>query len=150
MVCLFQTPTPSGNRYFVTFIDEFSRHARLYLLKQKAEVFDKFCKFLSEAKHHTGKHICILNCDRGAEYTSSCIFYFCSTRGIQLEQGPSHTLEYNSVAEQYNHTIMERSRAQMIHAAVPKFLWGEVVFATSYILNMSLTRPTVEIPVNTC
>lgn len=65
-----------------------------------------------------------------------------------MEQGPAHTPEHNSVAERYNRTIMERCRAQMIHAALPKFLWGEIVMATSHILNMSPTRSTTDIPVN--
>lgn len=36
----------------------------------------------------------------------------------------------------------------MIHAALPKYLWGEVVMATSLILNMSPTRSTDDLPVN--
>ncbi len=31
-----------GARYFVTFIDNFSRKTNVYLLKAKGEVFDKF------------------------------------------------------------------------------------------------------------
>lgn len=36
----------------------------------------------------------------------------------------------------------------MIHAALPKYLWGEVVMATSHILNMSPTRSSNDVPVN--
>jgi len=31
-----------GHQYYVTFIDDFSRKAWLYLLKNKDEVFEKF------------------------------------------------------------------------------------------------------------
>lgn len=63
-----------------------------------------------------------------------------------MEQGPAHTPEHNSVAERYNRTIMERCRAQMIHASLPKHPWGEITLATSHILNMSPTRSADEIP----
>lgn len=145
----FQTPTPNGNQYFVTFIDEHSRYARVYLLKQKNEVFDVFCQYLSKAESHTGQKLCILKCDRGGKYSSTQFRAFTLAHGILLKQGPAHTPQHNSVAARYNRTIMERCCAQMIHAALPKFLWGEVVMAKSYILNMSPTRTTATIPVNT-
>lgn len=143
-----QTPTPNGNKYFVSFIDEYSRYTRIFLIKQKAEVFDRFREFIAEAERHTGQKLCVLKCDWGGEYSSSRFLAFASAHGIRLEQGPAHTPEHNSVAERYNRTIMERSRAQMIHAALPKYLWGEVVMATSHILNMSPTRSSNDVPVN--
>lgn len=37
----------------------------------------------------------------------------------------------------------------MIHAALPKQLWGEIIIATSHVLNMSPTSSTNTIPVDT-
>ncbi len=34
-----------GHKYFVTFIDDYSRSCAVYFLKQKAEVFEKFKEF---------------------------------------------------------------------------------------------------------
>lgn len=142
----FQTPTPSGNRYFVSFINECSRYARIYLLKRKDEVLNAFRRFLSEAERHTGNSLCILKCDRGGEYSSSQFRAFTASHGIKMEQGPANTPEHNSVAERYNRTVMECCRAQMIHAGMPNFLWGEFVMATSHILNLSPTRSAPDIP----
>lgn len=141
-----QTPTPNGNRYFVTFIDEHTRFAKVYLMKQKADVFDRFKEYMLESERTTGHKLCVLKCDRGGEYTSTRFKAFASAHGITLEQGPAHTPEHNSVAERYNRTIMERCRAQMIHAALPKQLWGEIILATSHILNMSPTKSASNIP----
>lgn len=41
-----QTETPSGKRYILTFIDDFSRYTIIYLLKNKFEVFNKFKEFV--------------------------------------------------------------------------------------------------------
>ena len=40
------TPSLGGNRYFLTFVDEFSRKICVYLLKEKGDVFFVFEKIL--------------------------------------------------------------------------------------------------------
>ena len=40
-----QTESLGGQKYFVTFIDDFSRCCAVYLLKQKSEVFEEFIEF---------------------------------------------------------------------------------------------------------
>ena len=34
--------TRGGNRYFITFIDDFSKYTNVYLLKNKNDAFEKF------------------------------------------------------------------------------------------------------------
>ena len=43
---LKQTMSKDGKKYFVTFIDEFSRYTKIYLIRDKDEAFDMFllCK----------------------------------------------------------------------------------------------------------
>ena len=43
-----------GSRYFVTFIDDFSRKVWVYFIKQKSEVFEKFK--LGEGYHVKESH----------------------------------------------------------------------------------------------
>lgn len=144
----FQSTTPGGKQYFVSFIDEHSRYARVNLIARKDEVFETFIKYLTESERHTGHLLCILKSDWGGEYTSNVFKAYAAAHGIILEQGPTNTPQQNSVAEQYNQTIMERTRAQMIHSSIPKYLWGEVVTATAHILNLSPTSSIDDIPVN--
>jgi len=40
-----KTTSHGGARYFVTFIDDFSRKTHVYILKAKGEVFDKFKEY---------------------------------------------------------------------------------------------------------
>ena len=40
-----QTTTPSGNKYFMTVIDDFSRYTKVYLLKNKSEVPDRIREY---------------------------------------------------------------------------------------------------------
>ena len=40
-----QTPSLAGNKYVLTFIDDYTRKTWVYFLNQKSEVFEKFCHF---------------------------------------------------------------------------------------------------------
>lgn len=143
-----QSATSAGKRYFVTFIDEASRYNKIFLISHKSQVFESFRTYMAEAERHTGEKICILKSDRGGEYRSSQLLAFAATNGIIMEQGPAKTPQHNSVAERFNRTIMEKARAQMIHANLPVHLWGEVVSATSHILNLTPSSITKDSPVN--
>jgi uncharacterized protein YigE (DUF2233 family) len=41
----FELKSIGGNNYFLTFIDDYTRHVWLYLIEKKSEVFTKFKKF---------------------------------------------------------------------------------------------------------
>lgn len=55
-----------GARYFVSFIDDFSRKVHIYVLKSKAEVFDKFVLF----KKLIDLKIKTMRSDNGTEYVN--------------------------------------------------------------------------------
>src|SRR4051794_35796260 len=57
--------TRNGYRYFVTFTDDFSRYAYIYLMKHKSETFEKFKEFQNEVKNQLDKKIKHLPSDRG-------------------------------------------------------------------------------------
>ncbi|KAL1224587.1 Retrovirus-related Pol polyprotein from transposon TNT 1-94 [Cardamine amara subsp. amara] len=64
----FPTASWNGHRYFVSFIDDFSRYGHLYLLHEKLEVLDVFKVFKTEVELQLGKHIKAVRSDRGGEY----------------------------------------------------------------------------------
>lgn len=75
-------PTRGGNKYFVTFIDNFIKYCYIYLLKTKDEVFSYFKIFKAEVENQLGSSIKILRSDRGGEYTSNELTQFCQEHGI--------------------------------------------------------------------
>ena len=46
-----------GSRYFVTFIDDYSRYTTVYIIKHKSEVLEKFKEFVEMAENITGCRI---------------------------------------------------------------------------------------------
>jgi len=54
----------------VTFIDDFSRYTKVYLLRHKDEAFDMFLSFKAEVENQLNKKIKRVRSDRGGEYIS--------------------------------------------------------------------------------
>ena len=50
--CPSRTMSTSGFRYFVTFIDDFSRCIWLFSMKSRTELFSVFQKFFVEIRNH--------------------------------------------------------------------------------------------------
>ena len=65
-------PTPvsslGGYRFYVTFIDDFSRKVWVYFLKHKSNVFSIFKKWKVEVENKTGLKVKCLRSDSGGEY----------------------------------------------------------------------------------
>ena len=66
-------PLPNSlwnNKYFVTFIDDCTRHCWVYAIQSKDQVFCAFKEFKAMAEKVTGKSVKILRSDNGGEYKS--------------------------------------------------------------------------------
>ena len=57
-----------GKKYFITFIDDYSRYMYVYLLHNKYEALDAFKVFKAEVENQCGKQIQIVIFDKGGEY----------------------------------------------------------------------------------
>lgn len=80
--------------------------------------------------------LAVFKTDRGGEFTSNEFSKYLSDHGIIHEMGPPESPQQNSVVERFNRTLAHRLRAQLIHGNLPLRLWGEVIIATSHILNL--------------
>ena len=57
-----------GKKYFISFIDDYSRYMYVYLLHNKYEALDAFKVFKVEVENQCGKQIQIVRSDRGGDY----------------------------------------------------------------------------------
>ena len=69
-------------KYFVTFIDDFTRFTWVYFLRFKNEVFSVFKVFLALAETQFPAKIKILQSDSGGEYMSNEFQFFLQSHGI--------------------------------------------------------------------
>ncbi|KAL0334102.1 UNVERIFIED_CONTAM: Retrovirus-related Pol polyprotein from transposon TNT 1-94 [Sesamum angustifolium] len=66
-----RTPSHEQNRYFILFIDDYSRMTWVYFMREKSKVFKVFKKFKNLVDKQSGRSINVLRSDRGKEYNNS-------------------------------------------------------------------------------
>jgi len=127
-VCGPITPVSfSGKRYFLTFIDDFSRKTWIYFLKEKSEVFGVFKKFKVIIENETDTKIKAIRLDRGGEYTSAEFMRYCEELDIKRLLTASYSPQQNGVAERKNQTILNMVRAMLKGKNMSKEFWAEAV-----------------------
>ncbi|KAG8502260.1 hypothetical protein CXB51_002212 [Gossypium anomalum] len=100
----------NGSRYFILFIDDYSRYCWIYFLKQKSEVASVFLKFKTAAETETGCKLKTLRSDNGTEYTSSGLNMFYDETGIKHQLTNIYTPQQNGVSERKNRSLMDMAR----------------------------------------
>uniref|UniRef100_A0A1Y1MQF0 Endonuclease n=2 Tax=Photinus pyralis TaxID=7054 RepID=A0A1Y1MQF0_PHOPY len=139
-ICGPITPTSyDGNRYFITFIDDFSNFTAVYLLKQKSEAFEKFKEFYFMTKAMFKTTMSKLRCDNGGEYVSRNFKNFCRENGVVLDYTIPYTPQQNGKAERKNRTLVERARAIIDESGVSKEFWSEAILYSNYVINRGPT-----------
>lgn len=136
---VWQAPVVSlgGARYFVSFIDDFSRRCWVYPIRRKADVFAVFKTFKARVELESEKKIKCLRTDNGGEYTSDEFDNFCQHEGIKRQFTTAYTPQQNEVAERMNRTLLERTRAMLKAAGLEKSFWAEAVNTACYVINRS-------------
>ena len=129
----------SKKRYFISFIDDYSRKMWIYCLAEKSEAFTIFKNYKNLVEKETGAFICCLRTDRGGEFTSHEFDAFCKANGISRQLTAAYTPQQNGVAERKNRTIMNMVRSMLSEKQVPKNFWAEAVNWTAHVLNRSPT-----------
>lgn len=140
-VCGPITPgTADGDKYFVTFIDDFTHFVTVYLIKCKSEVFKCFKQYKAAAEVQFNNKISLLRMDNGGEYTSNEFRTFCSTNGIKMEYTVPYNPQQNGVSERFNRTLLDKARTMIADSTLPKFIWGEAVRTAAYIINRTPSK----------
>ena len=111
-----------GNRYFVSFIDDFSRKSWVFLMKEKREVFSKFQQFKTMAETQSGEKLSTLRSDNGGEYTGKDFSEFCKDQGVIHVYSSPYSPNQNGVAERFNRTMIDMVTSMLSSSKLPLLL----------------------------
>jgi Reverse transcriptase (RNA-dependent DNA polymerase)/gag-polypeptide of LTR copia-type/Integrase core domain/GAG-pre-integrase domain len=130
------SPTSKGgSSYFVTFIDDFTRHTTVFPMKKKSEVLSKFDEYRRMAENQLGRKVKAFRSDNGGEYTSNEFNAYLKSYGIQRQSTVPGTPQQNGVAERMNQTLMDMTRCLIIESGVTKTLWADALHTACHIRN---------------
>lgn len=125
-----------GAKYYVSFIDDFSRKTFIYIIMQKSQVFECFKKFKALVENQTDKKIKFFRSDGGKEYDNHKFHEFFEKEGVAHQKTAPYNPEQNGLAERMNRTIMEKVRCMLYGANLSKGYWAEAVKYAVDIINV--------------
>lgn len=126
-----------GNRYFVTFLDDYSRKLWFYPMKNKTETLDKFKLFKTTAEGESNQKVLSLRTDNGGEYIGKLFQEYLRQENVRHQLTVPYNPEQNGAAERPNRTILNRVRCMLTESNLPKSLWAEAANTAVYLINRS-------------
>ena len=127
--------TRGGKRYFITFIDDFSRFTYVYLMRNKDESFDMFKRYKNEVENKKDRKIKILRSDRGGEYFPNDFSMFCEEHGIIHQSSAPYIAQQNGLAKRKNRTLVDIVNAMILSVELLFNLWGEALLTVCRVHN---------------
>ena len=152
-ICGSFTPLAIGDhKYFITFIDDYSRYGLVELIREKSDSLDAFKTFKAKVELQRGKKIKVVHSDRGGEYygrydemerNPGPFAKYLQECGIDAQYTMSYTPQHNGIEEMRNHTLLDMVRCMLVNSSLPEFLWGKALKTTTYVL---IKVPSKSIP----
>jgi len=133
-------PTPSGNRYFLLMVDDYSRYMWVALLPSKDEAASAIKRIQAAAERKTGKKLLALRTDRGGEFAAADFVEYCAQLGLRRELTAPHSPQQNGVVERRNQSVVGTARCMLKGKGLPGVFWGEAVSTAVYLLNRSSSK----------
>ncbi|KAH9724151.1 hypothetical protein KPL70_007382 [Citrus sinensis] len=103
-----KTPSLNNSKYYIVFIDDYSRMCWIYFMKLKSKVADILVKFKA---------------------------WFYEDASIEHQLTAPYTPQQNGVVERKNKKIIEMARCLLHDKGLPKKFWSEAVNTAVFLLN---------------
>lgn len=139
-ICCLPTPSVDGKKYFVIFIEQYTHYTSVYLLEEKSAVLKYYEQYENKMiLLLNGRGIKSLYCNSGRENYSNEFINYVNAKGTEFHHSITDIPVLNEVAERVNRTILNKSRALLIEAGLPKSFWGYAIETSAYLSNRSPT-----------
>lgn len=135
-----------GCRYYVTFIDDFTRKVFVYCLHNKSQVFQCFVKFKTLVENQIESKIKKFRSDNGTEFDNTKFKMFFEKCGIEYQRSAPYSPQQNGMAERMNRTLLDRVRCMLIDSGLKRVFWAEALNYATKIVNSVPCKGTGKIP----
>ena len=122
-----------GFRFYVIFVDHYTKYIWLYPIKQKSDVKSIFQNFKLVVEKFFQLPIISVYSDNGGEFQA--LIQIFSSFGISHFTTPPHTPEHNGQAERRHRHVVETGLTLLHHASMPLTFWSHAFQAAVYLIN---------------
>ena len=137
----FRTPSISGHRYYIVFVDDYTRVSWVYLLCNRSEVVTTVTHFITEVVTQYSTMPKILHTDNTLEFVQASLCTFCADRGIIHQTTCPHTSQQNGVVERKHRQLLDIIPTLLIEMHVPSYLWSDALMTATYLQNWLPSAP---------
>jgi transposase InsO family protein len=130
-------PVMSTNafRYYLVFVDEFTKFTWVYLLKHKSDTFHIFTQFQAMVHTQFSLPIKTIRTDCGGEFTSNQFNQFCASKGMIHQVSCPHTPQQNGVAERKHRHLVQCALALLSQSTLPMSYWSYAISTATHLIN---------------
>ncbi|OMO54213.1 Integrase, catalytic core [Corchorus capsularis] len=125
-------PTFRGHRYFLTIVDDFTRHTWVFLMKHKSEARCLMQNFIAYVATQFNTTVKCVRSDNGQEFN---VPEFFNSKGIIHQTTCVKTPQQNSVVKRKHQHILNVARALRFQSQLPIQFWGECVIHSVHLIN---------------
>ena len=126
-----------GASFFLGLLDVYTRHSWVYPIRKKSDAAQKILEWKGVVENQSQEKLLNLRSDNGGEFTSTAFKHEMALLGVMLQTTPPYSPESNGMQERWNRTVQDKARTIMLAAALPGYLWAEVLQATNLLRNMT-------------
>lgn len=124
-----------GFRYYVAFVDDFSRFTWIYPLRAMSDFYDVLVKFYMFACNQFFASLKQFQSDGGHEFVNSRVRAFFDSKGIHHRVSCLYTLQQNGRAECKHRHIIEMGMSMLFPTHAPAHFWFDAFATVTYIIN---------------
>ena len=125
-----------GFRFYVVFIDNYSRFCWFYPIKSKSYVFSVFKVFQLQVENQYNNKIAIFQSGGGGEFINKSLTDHFVASGIKHIVFCPHTPEQNRIAGSRHRHITELGLSMLYQSHMPYTLWVEAFYTASFLNNL--------------
>lgn len=134
--------TREGYYYFISFIDNWSRYIEAELITNKSSAYNAISSYKSRAENAFSNaqkrpRMKVFKSDNAKELTSTKVKELFTKEGVLQETSTPYAPEQNGLIERPNRTLLNKVRAMLLEANLPKWLWGEALKTAVYLYNIT-------------
>jgi len=129
------SPSPSinGKRYYVCFVDDFSKFTWLFPIAAKSEVTSILLSFQKHVEKLFDRKIKAIQLDWGGEFRS--LNSILAKQGISHRISCSHTHQQQGLVERKHRHLVETGLSLLASASMPLKYWDEAFLTASFLIN---------------